>query len=257
MIQTAFLLPFAVQQPPQPFLSQKQPLALTVRCASSASEQDVGAVLRTVRLWTQFANTGGLAGSRINPAEAELHVSATSPPANPHCHFGLSECYVDDRAYVVLVEMLLRGPAASLIEAVELSRRFGEPLLSLTCGAKTSTYPATYAHHPFALTDQRPESGAYTVVLEMAQPLLDDNRNTLESALMIWTQVVLAGGFALAPNSPSDNYVEPDHQLTVFDLTVEWSMFKLQADPASIGALLNVLTCFSLSRQRISSVTIQ
>ena len=102
-----------------------------------------------------------------------------------------------------------------------------------------------------------PESGAYTFIAELAQPLNDVNASRLDAALKTWSRCVLSGGFALAPIPPEENYVEPDDPFVTFDNTVEWTFFKHRAHPRSLSALVNVFAAFHYRFQAVQLLTIR
>jgi len=78
----------------------------------------------------------------------------------------------------------------------------------------------------------------------------------LEFALNLWRDFIADGGFALAPIPPDANYLEPDDPFVDFDQTIEWTVFKLRAHPASIDALVNVMAAFSALHQPLVELCI-
>jgi hypothetical protein len=206
-------------------------------------------------LFTDVANVGGFSGAYINPAKSGLKIQSAESHGKT-LSFAFDSCRIDDRSFIVFLEMLLHGDLASQIASVEILSASQMPL-AVASSMSSSSYPLVYKRLPFLLSDNQPESGAYTFILDLKEPLNEENCFSLQYGLNQWSDLILSGGFALAPNVPDDNYVEPDHEVTSFDSTVEWSIFKLRADPASIGALLNIFTWFSETKQVIVSVTIQ
>ena len=89
-----------------------------------------------------------------------------------------------------------------------------------------------------------------------ATPLDDATRGALQGVLDSWTATVLAGGFALAPIPPADNYVEPDGPFVEYDATVEWTVFRLRANTAAVDALVNAFAAFHGRHRQITTLTI-
>jgi hypothetical protein len=50
--------------------------------------------------------------------------------------------------------------------------------------------------------------------------------------------------------------VEPDNPLVAFENTVEWTLFKLRAQPAALDSLVNILAWSSIRHEKIAEVTI-
>ena len=256
-LRTAFELPFEVTHPGRPFLSTGASVDLILELkAGVARESVIDTLTSTVSLFAALAGHGGLCGSRIHPGQSHLNLRTEVELAPGLVVFNLTECLVDDCALVVLCDLLLHRRHSGSLRRVACVDSGRETRLQED-STSYSTYPDVYGALPFDLADEMPESGAYTFIAELAQPLNDVNASRLDAALKTWSRCVLSGGFALAPIPPEENYVEPDDPFVTFDNTVEWTFFKHRAHPRSLSALVNVFAAFHYRCQAVQLLTIR
>ena len=256
MIRTAFRLPFRAIHPATEFFASGGDVQLALEFAAEPTPAQVAQADDLMQLFADYAATGALSGRRFAPHRSGVDggpIAFRSPTVRV---WSLSNCRIDDTAMVFLCDMLMRLNVAVPLRSFVVSNG-GEGVELLQDPDSWSTYPERYTPLPFEIDDQEPESGAYTFVLDLTEPLKAPARDALNAWLGLWTRCVLAGGYALAPIEPKDNYVEPDGEVVDFATTVEWSVFKLRADPVAIDALVNLLCCFSERIQRVVRVTIQ
>jgi hypothetical protein len=256
MIRTAFRLPFRAVHPAEGFFSGGEEVQLSLEFAADPTPTQVALADGLMRLFADFAATGALSGQRFAPHRSGVDVGLIEMRSSSVRVYSLGHCRIDDAAMVLLCDMLLRESVALSLRSFIVSNG-GQGVDLLQDPNSWSTYPARYTPLPFEVDDQEPESGAYTFVLDLAEPLKSAASSTLTAWLGLWTRCVMAGGYALAPISPKDNYVEPDDSIVDFATTVEWSVFKLRAHPAAIDALVNLLACFSQEVQRVLRLAIQ
>jgi hypothetical protein len=254
-LQTAFELPFEVSHPASPFFSKGGPVEVIVNLIPDAPEEASTLIATAMHLFVAVANTGALSGERIAPEGSGMQLAREERSAPDVLSFQLADCRVDDRALVPLSDLLLVAKRATWIDAVTL--KAAGPVKRLVNGpGRFSTYPGRYERLPFSLVDEEPESGAYTLAGQLNRPLAAESRQQLESALSSWRDFIMNGGFALAPIPPDANYLEPEDPFVDFDQTIEWTVFKLRAHPASIDALINVMAAFSARSQRLVQLCI-
>lgn len=256
MIRTAFKLPFRALHPTTKFFASGGDVQLALEFATEPTLAQVKQADYLMQLFTDYAGTGALSGRRFEPHQSGVDrgpIAFRSPKVRV---LSLSHCRVDDTAIVLLCDMLMRLHLSVPLHSFIVSNG-GEVVELLQDPHTWSTYPERYIPLPFEINDQQPESGAYTFVLDLVEPLQAPARDSLNAWLSLWTRCVLAGCYALAPIEPKGNYVEPDGEVVDFATTVEWSVFKLRADPVAIDALINLLCCFSERFQRVVRVTIQ
>lgn len=250
VISSAFNLPFEVR-----YSSSLLSSCGTVDVITKVkSVKKIEILLSVFDLFAEVAMTGALAGQEIKPWNSGLQIN----PEYNGVRFKLTECRVDECALVVLSHLLLARQDAILLESLEMSSVEKQASLKLRCDSKVmSTYPGIYHNLPFPLTDDEPESGAYTFVAEMKKPLQAAHEKSLKKMLKRWTGAVLAGGYALAPIPPQESYVElAEESITSFNKTFELTIFKLQADPASLFGIVNIFAAFHKRCQEIISLRI-
>jgi hypothetical protein len=256
-MKTAYQLPFGVTYPTRAFFASGHDVSLVVRLHDHAPADSAALIAGAVASFIDLVGTGALAGEVIKPWQSGVTtcrlVTATPPD---EVSFTLEGCQFDDAGLMVLCDLLLHERNAPLVQSVAV-RMHGVPNQPLACDPDAlSDYPARFARLPFPLEDEDPEGGAYSLAIEFASPLDDATRAVLRRTLDTWTAVVLAGGFALAPIPPSQNYVEPDNPFVEYDATVEWTVFKLLASGAAVDALVNAVAAFHGRCRPITALTI-
>jgi hypothetical protein len=255
MLRSAFDLPFAVSYPTRPFFSAGSDTIVSIRLRNGISPYEIARTAAVLERFVQLANAGGLAGRAIEPWRSGVATHSTIAAGPVEVSFRLERCLFDDASLLALCDLFLHKDNVTLVQAIDIGA--GAPVQRLICDrASYSTYPGRFARLPFELVDEEPESGAYTFTLTLATELDDDGRMALADAMRTWSSFVLAGGFALAPIPPEENYVEPDDPFVELDHSVEWSVFKLRAHPAAVDALLNTFAAFHGRGRGLSAVTI-
>ena len=255
VVTSAYPLPFRVVYP-SGAMSSGRPLELTIEVERAS---DAERVRRHVLRFAALSATGALAGATIPPWDSEWDVSQIAIHAERIVRVSVARSRVADEGLVVLAHLLLATHHRSPIRRVEVEsgdRRNQVPLQSNP--DEPSSYPTKFAHLPFVVEDTEPEGGSYSFHGELAGPLSTDQERALNGALASWIRCVRQGGFALAPLDPRRCYVEPDSDaVTTFDAIVEWAVFKLSADSACIGSLVNVFGAFHGRHQRLVRLVIE
>lgn len=256
MIRTAFQLPFRAAHPPDGFFSSEKEVLLCLEFACEPTTRQLAIADSVMLLFTDFAATGAMSRRQFIPHRSLLAVGPTAMQSSKLRVYSLSRCSIDDAAMVVLCDMLMRQKDAMPLRSFII--RNGDQETELRQDPTSwSTYPGQHEAPPFDVEDQQPESGGYTFVLDLEEPLKSLAREVITSRLNLWTRCVLSGGYALSPIEPQFNYVEPEDSVVDFATTLEWSIFKLRAHPAAIDALVNIFVFFSKETQRVLRVTIQ
>lgn len=252
-VTTAYDLPFEVWTSPGPLLSAGGTVQLlpSFRADGGRNPKLMGELFG---VFAGLAATGALGGDGVEPGR-----SGFKPFAPGGSRFALQECRLSERALVVLVHLLLGRHESLGLRRLELSvagKTAGQPLTRDP--ESHSTYPSASRPLPFDLTDDEPETGAYTLEIQLARPVEPRHLEGLEHAFRRWTEAILAGAYGLAPIPPPESYVEPYSDcVTAFDANLEWMIFKLRADPAAIEGLLNILAAFHVRSQEVLAVAIR
>lgn len=254
---TAYDLPFEVRYSSQRMFSSDQSVDLI--CTLFSRPISAGnTISQIVELFEALGRTGALAGESIQPWKSELNIEQLTNGSGLLRKFRCIESQIDDNALIVLAHLLMARQEEIFLRSLEICVAGEIAKIRLHCDPNVlSTYPKTYGSLPFSLSDSEPESGAYTLTGELIEPLKPENAEELDKALRVWTRAVLAGGYGLAPIPPLESYVEPDDQyVTFFGSTIEWTIFKLRADPACLCGLINIFAAFHQRCQRLVSLTI-
>jgi hypothetical protein len=248
-------LPFPVHCDAAGTWSSGRDVEVRIECPSTVPE--TRPLLRSiVGRFVALANSGALAGDAIPPWKSGLSLSPGSgiQPGAVVVRFASSR--VHPGAWTVLLNMLL--PWHAVIEISSIRVTSGGPVRRWHADVWGSDIlPPAYGLLPFALDDEEPESGAYTFTARCVEPIREDALQGLRDALNTWVAVVQAGGYEIATEPPASSYVEPgDDGLIAFGSTMEWSIFKVRADPDCIDGIINIFAAHHHRIQPIASLEI-
>jgi len=256
-ITIAYDLPFEARYPIGPVFSSGNDISLIAEIQQKP-ERYRTALVRVFELLTNLAATGALSGTDLEPWKSGLRIDPSPIELEDSMRFQFINSRVDEGVLIILSSMLLAQREAISLNALEVSLPGRQVMQRLRSDPTTpSTYPGAYRKIPFELMDENPEGGGYTFVAELRQPLQESNQKHLEQALRRWVDVILAGGYGLAPIPPQESYIEPDSDfVTSFANMIEWTVFKLRADPACVLSLVNIFVNFHYQCQELVSLTI-
>lgn len=213
---------------------------------------------RIVQSFSSLAETGAFSGYQIPPWESTMKLGQMVSTSGNELRFYMENCFLADEALIVLAHMLLTAHDSTPIEYIKIqsSLQRDQKILKLTSEDKT-TYPRAYPHLPFVLSDHEPEGGGYSFLIDLEKPLEQKFEICLNKALGAWVDTVLNGGYVAFPMDPGRCYVEPDEkEVTAYENKVEWAIFKLQADQASLDGLINLFIAFHTRCQKIMHIDI-
>jgi len=255
MVSTGYVLPFRVVYS-DGVLSSGFPSYIHVRFADSLG---VDAVVDAVETFALLAASGALCGASIDPALSTFKLRRHAPTSPNELRWSIEQPLICDEALVVLAHLLYAAHATAQIDLAEVVHRSTnqEPLLLANDKQLASTYPPLCNALPFAIDVAEPEGGTCSFEVELAEPLETRHADWLNGMLETWARVVTLGGYAMAPVPPEEGYVEPDELITTYERTIEWSLFKLRADEASIDAIVNGFAAFAVRCQGIDRLTIR
>ncbi len=256
MIRTAFRLPFRAVHPPDGFFCSDEEVYLFLEFEREPTPSQVALADGLMLLFTDFAATGAMSSRQLVTHRSRVDLGPIAMRSSILRVYSLTHCSIDDAAMVVLCDMLMREGDVLRLRSFVVSNG-GQGVEMQQDPSSWSTYPRRHETPVFDIDDQQPESGGYTFVIDLAEPLRASAREVLSARLGLWTRCVLAGGYALAPIEPKFNYVEPEDSVVEFATTLEWTVFKLRAHPAAIDALVNLFAFFSEETQPVLRLTIQ
>ncbi len=254
MISTNYRLPFQFNYCAQ-VLSCGGEVQLVMRVDNPNHMQSLQ---RIIQFFSSLAETGAFSGYQIPPWESTMKLSHMISTQGNELRFYAESCYLADEALIVLAHMLLAAHESTPIEYIKIlsSQQRDHKILKLASKDK-ATYPRAYPHLPFVLSNQEPEGGGYSFLIDLEKPLEQRHEAYLNRALGAWVDTVLNGGFSAFPTDPKRCYVEPDEkEVTTYENKVEWAVFKLLADQASLDGLINLLIAFHMRCQKIMHINI-
>ncbi len=256
-LATAYDLPFEVRYSNEDIFSTGGVVHGTAKVRNGASV-DSTPLPSTLDLFARLASTGALAGKDLSPAHSGLTFGPHSHAGGSLITFEFVGCRTDQRALIVLAHLCFGLQDVVRLESLEFSApatRASRRLPLIPQGL--STYPEIYRPLPFAFEDEDPEGGAYTFSAELKEPLSEASAKALTESLNTWVEALLTGAYGLAPIPPQECYVEPQEEgLTAFGQTVEWTAFKVRADPSCVNGLVNMFAAFHHRCQEIRELTI-
>lgn len=256
MLRTGYILPFSLRYSRVGLLSAGLAIRADGRLGRTA-EHGSEALGQVLQGFEMLAGSGALCGAALSPWRSGLRVATPAFRSEREFSVVFQDCYVDDRALVVLAHLLLARHDSLRLEFVDLCVQDERPSLTLmTDPDEDSTLPQIVRGLPFLLESENPESGSYTFTAELERPLEEENAAVLESSLAAWVRAVSAGAYGLAPIPPEESYAEPSEEITFFDTTVEWTVFKVRADPACLDGVVNVFAAFHERCQAVRSLSI-
>ncbi len=251
-------------------------LPFPVHCVGLAAMSNGGSMEATVRFsaekigasgflagaFTRLGNlafTGALCGGAIQPATSRMTVQFVPPTRDGELRVRLSDCRVDRRSVFVLVNMLLAQNDPESIYSVSLRGDHSGTVAEAARLLETDEVelPGVFAGTPFKIIDEEPESGSYTFSATLASPATEIQVQLLAQSFQRWVEVVQAGGYELVDLPPLASYVEPSSTgLVVFSNRIEWSIYKLRADPNCINGIINIFAFFHDRAQPLSRLEI-
>jgi hypothetical protein len=200
---------------------------------------------QTFELFVRLAQTGALAGRSIEPWESGLTLESIQTK-DGSMRLKLLGCRVDAGSLYVLLNLLLPHHEILGISSIDVIGHGALPTEQISVDLDDeSIYPGIYERLPFEFIDEEPESGAYTFQARCSARVSEQDIEPLAIALNTWVEVVLAGGYEMSSIAPIDSYVEPSEDgLIAFGSMLEWTIFKLRADPESTNGIVNIFAVF-------------
>ena len=219
-----------------------------------ANENAINEVMEVVSAFVTLATFGAFAGASIYPSRSSINVHTATSTSTNDLWWSFEDAHLSDEALVVLAHLLLGVHGAVAIDRVEVVANGATASLRLQTDVSGAMFPGEFHQLPFKLDGDDMQGEDYAFEIELMEPLYPANEDWLNSMLLAWCRVVMLGGYADAPTRPADAYVETDEKIVTYDNVVEWALFKLRADGASIDALLNGLAAFDGRCQQINRV---
>lgn len=249
-------LPFPVQCGPRSMWTGGGDVEIRIACSSDAPEMEPF-MTNVFQRFVALARSGALAGDSIAPWHSGVSIAPGSGYRNGAMVLKLHECRIHAGAFFVLLNMLLPWHRAYGITSVQFVSPGPEPSHLHLDSDDEEIFPPMYERLPFELVDDEPESGAYTFTAHCVSPVDEMAAAALASALNLWVEVVRTGGYEMCSMPPSSSYVEPgEGGLITFGQTLEWTVFKLRADPDSVDGVVNMFVAYHHRGQPLESLEI-
>ncbi len=240
MLSTAYVLPFALEIPPDnPWDGHRSAelVVHTVSPVSSGSAQRMGTILQSFWL---LAATGGLAGRAAAPWQS----ASPTPTIYVHAQsvrFVFAPTLLDEHATSCLLALLL-----SVHEEIPLlGARIavpGSPLGPMPFQASMENpYPELWTPLPFqAEVDEDSESEARELRLQFEHPLTDEQASGVQDRLWAWGKAAEWGAFALPTLPPRDSSCLASEPVEHYEGELTWPITKCRFHRSALDSLVAV-----------------
>lgn len=243
-------LPFPVLFHPLPLFSKGGSITLTTELKYFPIDEAVNAVSASVTPFFVLASeTGALGGDTIPPWVTSIGWMEGPEISGKTFKWDFEECQIDERAILILVNLLLAVVKKHPLEKLTISQsKSMEPYLTLTSDSEvTHPYPPQWPTIPFSVTIDDELSETFSLTIQFKKSLTTEEIEVIEAMLLTWAGVAMCGAYAIHPQPPSSYPLIPEQTVTVFDNELEWTISKYRAHPGGINGLINI--CVAIDRK--------
>lgn len=258
-IQLPYLLPFEILASPLPLLSTGGDVIVMAGLEKKLSRAIVQTLESSIQMFASLAEIGGLSGSAIPPWESGFELLGDPDISSHTITWRLSRCRLDDRAILVLINVLLLEAKRLDLRTLSIHQsNQSEGLEALPQGSGVEPlYPAVYERLPFDYeVDEAAEGDSRLLSVAFEGAVSAEQYEALQGWLSTWAGVTMNGAFADPPNLPSAPSLLVDPNIEVHGHELEWSIEKIQAHPSALDSLVNVLTALHHEVASITAVAI-
>ena len=256
---TAYILPFPVTYHAAPLFAQGVEVQITISLVNPVTQEVIDGYDALITAFVMIASTGALAGDSISPWESMLGEQIGPAVSAQKIAWTLSQCRVDERSLVLLVQQLLMLCEQHPISSVEIRRSTStDPLVALRCDGKTKVvYPPVWPNHAYALTIDEGFYDSPNLYVEFTRELSADEQAQIDGEILAWASAVIMGFYPIAPIPPQQCTMLAEDNVTFIDQELEWHMHKFRAHMSALDGLLNVCTAIDKNIAPISKIRIE
>jgi hypothetical protein len=246
---TGYDLPFVVSLGEGPLLASGGTVHVDLGRANGSA--DTAPAQELLARFVRLARTGAFGSSLVPPQRSGVGGFFVSGSVAT-----LTECRVDERAALILVNLFLARRRAFPLKGLTLRSGPHTRLRRLPYEPEAEcTYPDHPEDLPFEFIDEDPSGDSRTITAEFEREIGLPEEAHLGQAYEAWTDVLLAGGYGVPPVPPEESYAEPAAP-AAWGSGYELAVAKLRVAPESIHALVNVFVAFHHRLCRVTSLTI-
>ena len=260
-IATAYALPFEVTLSPPPLFSSGQSVEVRARLQRGAEPQVITALDALLTPFSFLGPCGALAGDSIEPWNSDIADTNLVSTTDDELVWRLDGCRVDERAAVILAQLVLLTQEQHPLEKLSFTRVGDSRPRARLAHAKSkgaqSSYPGRWPKLPFDLELPEEIMDTLAVTITLAAPLDENQAPNVENDLLTWAALASMGAYGVAPVPPAKCSISPEQSLSVDGPELSWSIEDFRAHPAALDGLINVLVAIDHDVARIDSVSIE
>lgn len=260
MITSPYHLPFPVFLGHEPLFVGGGTIEVVVRAAGAMTTDAADVLSGALRQFSILAELGALGGTAIDPSLSSQTFGEQEGADDQVLTWTFADCWLDERAVMVLVEVLFFAHALHPIARVEVRRR------DLPSGAlrpmreqpgEEAEYPGVYRKVPFSVEVDEDRGESLLLRVGFRHPATSEQVDAVDGAIVTWGAAVGMGAYGVPPAAPVACGLTPDQSITPFEQEFEWSAQRVRCHPAAISGLVNALCVVDQDIAPIAWATIE
>jgi hypothetical protein len=239
---TAYALPFAVRAPARGELASAENHVLRMQMKGAVTPEAMTAHGATVTAWGVLAATGAMCGAAIEAHTSGMDDFSRPTATSTGLEWSLSGVRLDDRAMIVLAQMLLSDWSKHPFVRLELLP-VRDPGLAQTIQIDRNAwdvYPGLDRSLRFRHRIASSVMGSGRLQVRFAAVPDDAQTTTIANRLLTWAGVTSLGAYAIAPAAPLECGMVPETELEFVDDELDWPLPQFRAHAGAVVALVNV-----------------
>ena len=256
-IATPYDLPYQVRVQSPPLLSGGGLAILRIIPANApvaAATADYGSVVTAFAL---LASTGALASPVDLPAASNRFNWSGPLSDGSALEWRFAGCVFDERAAVVLAQMLLLSHASHPIRMVTLAAP-GRTTTPLSFDPRLSDpYPPIWQPIPFPVAIDPDIFDTATLRIQFVRTPTNPEESEIDGQIVTWAVATAMGGYGVAPVPPNECSVQFQPAVTFLGNELEFDVLRLRAHRASFNGLVNACIALHQSLLPIAQLNLE
>ncbi len=258
-ILTPYKLPFAVLHDPLPIFSNNETVIISLEFSNAPSIEAIKKYSAIVTPFHILANTGAMSGDMIPPWKSTVKDMQGPRVSTNSLEWTLEECCLDERAIVILINLLLVVAEKHPIIKLLIKKAEGSTVsMQLECSPDIDEpYPPRWKTIPF-LVDESEEDAVDTRHLEInfKRQLADEEYEQVQDILFSWAGVVMNGAYAITSEPPIVAQIIPEPSMILIENRFEWTIEKWRVHTGALDGLVNICVVINHNVAPITQVRI-
>jgi len=258
VVATPYILPFPVLIEPAPLFSKGTDVALTVEMVGVVTDKALEMSDSFVDSFCVLAGTGALGGDAVPPWISTIADKGEARSGPESISWSLKDCRTDDRALVILVNLLLSVHETYPLRRVSVGgSTLARPHLPLSQDPGIQNpYPPRWPAVRFRSAVEAFTTDSRTLSIDFEREPSEQERSDIETELLSWSVAPTVGAYAVAPVSPMSSYLIPTESVEITGTELLWTLQKVRLHPAALDGLVNVCVAIDHNLVRIDELRI-